>query len=82
MRCVYQFEAICRCPADHKPDVYTVTVRTDRTIPVEQIIAAAKALSETEMFQEQFTVELHRALAAQVETFGIHSGVKTTITCG
>lgn len=82
MRCVYQFEAICRCPVDHKPDVYTVTVRSDRTIPVEQMLEATKALSATEMFQEQFTVELHRAIAAQVETFGIHSGVKTAIACG
>ncbi len=82
MKCVYQFEAICKCPVDHKPDVYTVTVRSDRAIPVEQILAAAKALSEAEQFQEQFTVELHRALAAQVEAFGIHSGVKTTVTFG
>lgn len=82
MRVEYTLEAVAACPADHKPDVYTVTVRTGRTIPVEQILAAAAELATSELYQEEFTRELHRRLAAEVETVGWHSGVKTRVVVG
>lgn len=82
MRVEYTLEAVAVCPADRKPDVYTVVVRTGRTIPVEDIIAAAGELAKAELYQEDFTRELHRKLAAEVETVGWHSGVKTRVVVG
>lgn len=82
MLCEYQLEAVATCPADKKPDVYRVTVRCHRVIPVEEILAAVKSLSEKPQYQEQFTQELHRILAAEVETVGWHSGVRTRCVCG
>lgn len=82
MKCEYTLEATALCPADNKPDVYTVTVRSGRTIEVEAILKEAADLGKTPMFQEAFTQELHRRLAAEVETLGFHSGVKTRVVCG
>lgn len=82
MKVEHQFEATAKCPVDGKPDVYTVTVRADRVIKVEDILAAAKSLVGKPIFQEDFTQELHRKLACEVETMGYHSGVRTKVTCG
>jgi heterodisulfide reductase subunit C len=77
----YEFRWQCRCPVDHRPDVYRTVVRADRAIPVEDILKAAAAIAEREAFQEHLTAELHRALAAEVETEGWHSGVRTRVVC-
>lgn len=82
MLCEYQFEVVATCPVDKKPDVYRCTVRARRVIPVEEILKAVAALKDVPQFQETFTQELHRALAAQVETTGHHSGVRTRVVCG
>lgn len=74
----HELVAKCSCPKDHKPDLYEVTVTTRRVIPVEDIIAALARLEPVEQYQEQFTVELARAIGAEVKTVGFHSGVKTT----
>jgi hypothetical protein len=57
-------------------------VRTNRVIPVESILEAVATLKTTLIFQEDLTRELHRILAAQVETVGCHSGVTTRVTVG
>jgi NADPH-dependent 7-cyano-7-deazaguanine reductase QueF len=82
MQCEYSLWVNCVCPVDKKPDVYRVTVRSGKTIPVEDILKSAKSLEEKPQFQEELTQELHRLLAAEVESVGHHSGVKTRIVCG
>lgn len=82
MKCEYSLWVHCVCPVDKKPDVYRVTVRSRRTIPVEEILKAAKAMENTPQFQEQLTEELHRILAAEVESVGHHSGVRCVCVCG
>jgi heterodisulfide reductase subunit C len=70
------------CPVDKRADHYECRVRAARTIPVEEILAAAEELRGRELFQEDLTRELHRRLAAKVETVGYHSGVRTTVRIG
>ena len=82
MLCEYQLEAVAVCPADKKRDIYTVTVRSSRLIPVEEIVAAIKAQELIEQYQEDYTHKLHRILAAEVETVGYHSGVRVRCVCG
>jgi hypothetical protein len=83
MRTEYTLEITAACPADRKPDVYACIVRASRTIPVEDILAAvAKVTAGEPLYQEDVTRELHRLLAAEVETVGWHSGVRTRVVCG
>lgn len=81
MRCEYTLEVVATCPVDNRPDVYRVTIRSARTIPCERILAAVAGLKDAPMYQEDFTHELHRALAAEVETVGYHSGIRAVIVC-
>lgn len=80
--CEYRLEVTAVCPVDKKPDVYLCTVRAGRTIPVEDILKAAGKLRTEPLYQEDLTRELHRALAAEVETVGWHSGVMTRCVVG
>jgi hypothetical protein len=83
MRVGRTLEVTAVCPADQKPDVYRCTVRACRVIPVEDIIAAVeKVKGGGSLYQEDLTWELHRLLAAEVETVGWHSGVRTRVVCG
>ena len=83
MRVEHSFEVTATCPVDRKPDVYSCVVRASRVIPVEDILAAVKTVtSGPPLFQEDLTRELHRALAAEVETTGWHSGIRTRVVCG
>lgn len=78
----HELDVVALCPADGKADFYRVTVRARRVIPVEAILAEAEAFRGRKLYQEELTQELHRALAAEVETVGHHSGVKTTVRVG
>lgn len=82
MRVEHTFEVVATCPVDEAGDVYRVTVRCGRVVLVEDIWAAVKKLNEKPTTQEQFTQNLHRELAAEVETLGWHSGVTTRVVCG
>ncbi len=78
----HRFTLQAKCPVDQKPDIYTVIVRTYRTVPVETILEAAKSIADKPAFQEELTESLRRAIACEVETHGWHSGVFTKVVCG
>lgn len=82
MTCEYSLDAKALCPVDGKPDVYRVFVRASRTIPVEEILSAVAKYAGEKVFQETLTAALHRDLAAEVETVGYHSAVRTVVVCG
>lgn len=82
MRIEHSLEITATCPVDDKPDVYSCTVRTCRVIPVEDILKAVDQLKGRAIYQEDLTRELHRILAAEVETVGWHSGVRTRVVIG
>ncbi len=71
-----------KCPVAECPDVYEVTVRTDRVVMVEDILAAVKDLTADQRTQEDLTDKLAFRLLCEVETVGVHSGVKTRVVCG
>jgi len=76
----YVLTVTAKCPvAFDYVDVYDLTVEAEqRTIPVEDILDAIARLTEKPIFQEELTERLSEELRATVETFGTHSGVKTT----
>lgn len=82
MKVEHELEIAARCPVDDQPDVYRCTVRARRVIPVEAILKAAEVLRGRKVYQEELTRELHRELAADVETVGWHSGVMTRVRVG
>ena len=78
----HTLEISALCPVDGKPDVYRCVVTTARVIDVESILAATASLGGRKIYQEELTQELHRILAARVETVGCHSGVTTKVIVG
>lgn len=82
MRVEHSLEISALCPVDGKPDVYRCVVTTARVIDVESILKAAESLKGRKIYQEELTQELHRILAARVETIGSHSGVTTRCVVG
>lgn len=78
----YQLEITCKCPVDDMPDVYQLTVTSQRVIPVEDILAAVKKLSEQKLYQEDLCQALHRKINACCVLIGFHSGVRVTSRCG
>lgn len=82
MQVEHKLTAVGRCPVDHCPDVYEVTVRTTRVVMVEDILARVKELTAAPATQEGFTAQLADRLGCEVETVGYHSGVRTTAKAG
>lgn len=82
MLCEYRLEVVGGCPVDRGGDVYTVTVRSRRTVMVEDIHAAAKKYTTEHRTQEDLTDLLARELGAEVESVGWHAGVHTRVVCG
>ena len=78
----YEMEITCLCPVDDLPDVYHLIVTARRVIPVEDIIAAAKAFSGKKMYQEDLCQAMHRKVNACCVIVGYHSGVKVRTQCG
>jgi hypothetical protein len=79
---IYEWEITCACPVDDDPDVYSMTVTSHRTIPVEEIIKAVGEVTKEKMFQEDLTQRLHRKINACVKLVGYHSGIKVTSIAG
>ena len=82
MRVTHSLEIKSICPVDNKPDVCKCVITTERIIPVEDILAAAKEVEDTKAYQENICQELHRRLSCQVRLVGYHSGVRTEVICG
>lgn len=78
----HSLEVTAICPVDDKPDVCRCVITTSRVIEVESILKAVESLRGKKLYQEEFTQELHRILAARVETVGAHSGVTTRVVVG
>jgi hypothetical protein len=77
MRVTHELTFHRQCPVDDALDLYEARIETDRTVTVEDILAAIKALPK-KAFQEEITAALAGKLGCRVTTVGHHSGVKTT----
>ena len=80
MRTCYHLRVQATCPVDVSvTDDYkvTVTVRGEKILQVEEILAAVADLTRDPTFQEILTLALACRLGADVRTVGFHSGVRT-----
>jgi len=82
MQVEYSFDAYCNCPVDGLPDVYRVTLYSNRTIPVEEILSHLEFIKTEFVFQEDLTQNLHRVFNCKVVSCGAHSGVHTKVIAG
>lgn len=75
----YELEVRAVCPIHvGLTDFYQVTVRSEALIQVEKILEFFTTFRETQIYQEDLTAKAAVALGAQVQTVGLHSGVKVT----
>lgn len=79
---LHQFPIVSKCPVDDRQDVYECTVESDRVIKVEDILAAVARHTKAPMFQEDITERMAEDLGCKVTTSGLHSNVRTVVTCG
>lgn len=82
MICEHELDIKATCPVNGDTDFYSCTVRTDRVVKVEDILAAAAGFAGRTIFQEELTAEMAATLGVEVETVGYHSGVRTTVRAG
>jgi hypothetical protein len=82
MQVEYNFDVYCNCPVDGLPDVYKVTLHSNRTIPVEEILSHLEFVKTELVFQEELTQNLHRVFNCKVVSYGLHSGVRTKVIAG
>lgn len=82
MKTTHKLSVRAKCPIDDKPDVYDCRIVTARIIPVEEVLQAAKKFEDEKIFQEELCQNLARVLCCEVTLYGVHSGVKTEVTCG
>jgi GTP cyclohydrolase I len=78
----HQLVMYCTCPVNKMKDIYTLIIRTDRIIKVEDIKEAVAEVSKEPTFQEDLTQRLSEILACEVETNGLHQKVRTMVICG
>lgn len=83
MKVKHELTIKAKCPVNEAHDEYQCTVETECLIQVETILVAAKKLGERKIYQEDLCALLAKDLGgdAAVTLVGIHSGVKTTVTC-
>lgn len=78
----YELDVRAVCPVvDGERDLYHVTVRSQHLIEVEKILVFFATYAERKVFQEELTLRASTHLGAEVQTVGIHSGVKVTCVC-
>lgn len=80
MKVEHSLRISCQCPVDQSTDCYELTVRVNRLLHVEDILAAVKENTKVAASQEEVTKKIAAALGVEVVTVGYHSGVKTTCT--
>jgi hypothetical protein len=80
MLCIYELTVRAICPVDGSTDIYTLIVKSHRTVMVEKIVDVAGSFALRKITQEELTGEIAARLGCRVMSTGYHSGVKTTVT--
>lgn len=75
------FTMMARCPMNNLQDVYEVTFRMDKVLPIERILGHIAGLVGVKLFQEEITQSLADSFECEVETVGVHNNVKTRVVC-
>jgi len=76
---IYRTTHRARCPNGELIDSYEITIRSDATIMVEDILRALKQAPPT-IYQEDLATLLRAKLGAQVTVEGSHHGIHITST--
>ena len=82
IRVEHTLSVLARCPVNESRDVYETTFRLDKLVKVETLIEQCRGFQDKKLFQEELTELLAQAFGCEVETRGIHSGVKTVCVAG
>lgn len=82
MKVEHKLSVASLCPVDNRRDLYTLFVRTNRVVKVEDILEAVEKSTKKPIFQENLTAALAKVLGCEVETQGWHGEVFTTVVCG
>jgi hypothetical protein len=84
MQVQYSLTIKAFCPVDPEmEDEYALVIRSDHKILVEHILKAVEQCTEGPIYQEELTCTIQQALGGnvEVETIGLHSGVRTLVVC-
>lgn len=81
MKVEHTFTMIAKCPVNNLQDVYEVTLRMDKVMPVERILGHIGGFVGVKLFQEEITQSLADTFECEVESVGVHSNVKTRVVC-
>ena len=81
MKVEHTFTMFAKCPMNNLQDVYEVTFRMDKVLPVERILGHIGGLVGVKLFQEEITQSLADSFECEVESSGVHSGIKTRVIC-
>lgn len=74
---IYQTTHKACCPNGDLSDTYEVTIKSQSTIMVEDILAALKSCPE-KIYQEDFATYLRSKLGAEITVTGWHHGIFVT----
>jgi GTP cyclohydrolase I len=77
VRTTHSLTVSALCPKDGLPDIYAVTVTTERVVAVEDILKVSHGFARRKIYQEDLTKEMARKLGVTVKSLGYHSGVRT-----
>lgn len=83
MKVKHELQITAKCPVSDAIDGYECIVETECFIQIEDILKAAEPYTEKQIYQEGLCTELAKAIGgdATVTLIGVHSNVKTTVTC-
>lgn len=81
MRVEHRLTMSARCPMNDLRDTYEVVFLVTELVPVEKILHICAGFLDNRIYQEDLTQALANIFHCEVETIGIHSGVKTTVVC-
>lgn len=70
---IYRYQFIAECPNNGKPIVYSLTIKTEKTVMVEHITTACSMIRRG--YHEDIADNLHKALGGRQLITAHHHGV-------
>lgn len=74
---IYECTHRASCPNGQLMDAYEITIKSHKTIMVEQILATLAELPSA-IYQEDLATALRSKLGAEITVIGWHHGIKIT----
>ena len=74
---IYELNHIAKCPNGVLSDSYEITIKSSKTIMVEDILHELEKI-ESHIYQEDLATKLRSAIGAEISIVGYHHGIKIT----